>query len=239
VSGGQFVDDGPGDADRVRSVGLVAALCVVSELRPHGVLKKSAIDKQPVAGRRQVGPEGLLDDTQIDRRFHGGTDKALYAYSREDADFWAAELGRDVPSGLFGENLATQGLDLNAAVIGERWLIGHGDEGVLAEVSAFREPCGTFQSWLGIPGWMKRFNAAGRPGTYLRVVVPGTIGAGDPVEVLSVPAHGITIGQAFAAWTGQLHDERTLAGLRALRDGDAGLAPALVRGIDHALRVAG
>ena len=53
-----------------------------------------------------------------------GDYKALYAYAQEDADFWAAELGVDLPPGWFGENLRVDGLDVNRSRIGERWRIG-------------------------------------------------------------------------------------------------------------------
>ena len=54
-------------------------------------------------------------------RNHGGPDMAVYGYAREDLDFWAAELGLTLPSGVFGENLTTEGADANGALIGERW----------------------------------------------------------------------------------------------------------------------
>jgi MOSC domain-containing protein YiiM len=62
----------------------------------------TAIDKRPRTGRVPVGELGLAGDTQCDTKHHGGPDQALYLYAREDADWWAAELGRKIPDGLFG-----------------------------------------------------------------------------------------------------------------------------------------
>ena len=126
---------------------------------------------------------------------HGGEDQALYAYSQADADYWAAELGRDIPPGYFGENLRVAGLDATNAVIGERWKIGLDVE---VEVTSPRRPCSTFQRRVGEPHWVKRFTEAGRVGAYLRVVRPGTIQAGDHIHRLYVPAHGVTVGKWFA-----------------------------------------
>jgi MOSC domain-containing protein YiiM len=117
----------------------------------------------------------------------------VYAYAQEDADWWAAELDRELPPGRFGENLRTSGLDLRAAVLGERWQVGT----ALLEVTAWRTPCANFARFWGIPDLVKRFAAHGATGAYLRVVQTGDIGPGDSVEVVSRPDHGITVETAF------------------------------------------
>jgi MOSC domain-containing protein YiiM len=134
---------------------------------------------------------------QVNRKHHGGEWQALYAYAQEDADWWAEELDRELPAGRFGENLRTTGLDLTAAVLGERWRIGT----VLAEVTAPRTPCAKLQAHWGVPRLIKRFTEHGACGAYLRVLEVGDIGAGDPIEVVERPDHGVTIGLAFRAFT--------------------------------------
>src|ERR671920_1378229 len=120
--------------------GRLDAVCVSgSDLLPLPGRRpdRSGIDKRPVAGRVAVHPLGLDGDVQVHRRYHGGEGQAVYAYAREDADWWAAELGRELPPGRFGENLRTTGLDVTGAVIGEQWRVG----GALFEVTARRIPC--------------------------------------------------------------------------------------------------
>ena len=182
--------------------GRVVAVNVVHALIPDvlGSEDLTAIDKRPVEGRVAVSvPDdaevGLTGDQIYNRKHHGGPDQAIYAYAAEDRAWWAAELGREIAAGAFGENLTTAGLDVTGAVIGERWQIG--DDGVLLEVTAPRIPCSTFQGWMGEPQWVKRFTAHGAPGAYLRILSPGTIGAGDRVDVVERPAHGVTIGDVF------------------------------------------
>ena len=131
-------------------------------------------------------------------RNHGGPDQAVYAYAREDLDFWAAQLGRPLGNGVFGENLTTEGIDVNGALIGERWRIG---PEVILEASGPRIPCGTFQGWLAQAGWIKRFTQAARPGSYFRVIEPGEISAGDPVEVVHRPEHDVSVAVCFRALT--------------------------------------
>ncbi|NAZ83003.1 MOSC domain-containing protein [Kineococcus sp. R8] len=165
----------------------------------------SGIDKRPVAGPvavRAPGPKGtggsgLVGDHISDTANHGGDHQAVYAYAREDLDAWETELGRNLPNGTFGENLTTAGLAVNGAVIGETWAVGD----VVLQVSCPRIPCVTFAVWLGERRWLPRFTRARVPGAYLRVLVPGTLQAGAEVRVLDVPAHGVTVATAFAAFT--------------------------------------
>ena len=69
-------------------------------------------------------PLGLEGDQVADTKHHGGVDQAVYAFAREDLDFWEGELGRPIRDGQFGENLTTEGIDVNEALVGERWQIG-------------------------------------------------------------------------------------------------------------------
>jgi MOSC domain-containing protein YiiM len=175
---------------------------------PWKRLPATGIDKRPVEGPVAVtapGPKGtgevgLAGDRAHDVRHHGGTDQAVYVYAREDLDRWERELDRPLPDGVFGENLTTLGLDVNGARIGERWRIG---SDVVLEVTAPRIPCVTFAGVLGVPRWIERFLAAGVPGAYLRVIEPGEVRAGDPVTVVSRPAHDVTVALTLRALTGE------------------------------------
>jgi MOSC domain-containing protein YiiM len=175
---------------------------------PWKGLSATGIDKRPVDGPVAViapGPKGtgmvgLVGDRVYDVKHHGGSDQAVYAYAREDLDRWEAELGRPLANGIFGENLTTACLDVNGALIGERWRIG---PDVVLEVSCPRIPCATFQGWLERDGWIKRFTQAALPGAFLRVIEPGEIRAGDPVEIVYRPGHDVTVALAFRALTGE------------------------------------
>lgn len=166
----------------------------------------TGIGKRPVPGPVRVsspGPKGIgaggLDgDAVCDLRHHGGDHQAVYAYAREDLDWWERELGRALPAGLFGENLTTTGLDLTGALLGERWRVG---ADLVLEVASARIPCRTFQGALGEKAWVKRFTRAARPGAYLRVVQEGPVSPGDRVEVLHRPDHDVTVELWFRAFT--------------------------------------
>lgn len=167
---------------------------------------QTGIDKRPVDGPvavRPPGPKGtgavgLAGDRVYDIRHHGGHDQAVYAYAREDLDWWERVLGRSLTGGVFGENITTEGLDVNGALIGERWRIGRD---VVLEVSSPRIPCNTFRGWMEIPGWIKQFTLAARPGAYLRVIEPGEIQAGDEIVIVEKPEHDVSVQLMFRALT--------------------------------------
>jgi MOSC domain-containing protein YiiM len=162
-----------------------------------GRLRRTAIDKRPVTQAVAVGEFGVVGDEQADVKYHGGPDKAVYAFAREDLDRWEQVLGRSLHDGQFGENLTTSGIDVNEALVGERWRVGE----ALLEVCSVRIPCRVFANWLQEQGWVRRFTADARPGPYLRVVEPGLVAAGDPIVVERRPTHELTISTVFQAMT--------------------------------------
>ena len=132
----------------------------------------------------------LEGDRQADLTVHGGADKAVYVYAIEDIAWWAQALDRpEVGPGWFGENLTTEGLDVTRGVVGERWRIGEAE----FEVSQPRLPCSKLGIRFGDGRMVKAFARASRPGAYLRILVEGTVGAGDPIELLHRPEHGVTV----------------------------------------------
>lgn len=156
----------------------------VPRSRPTGIGKQpvEAISVSDPGPRRVVagaGVSGVAGDHVGDGRHHGGSDQAVYAFAREELDAWERELGRELPVGMFGENLTTVGIDVDAAEVGDRWQVGT----AVLEVRGPRVPCGTFAARLGERGWVGRFAAHGRSGAYLRVVQPGEIRPGDPIAV--------------------------------------------------------
>ncbi len=163
-----------------------------------GTVGASGIDKRPTVKRVRLIDHHVEGDHVLDHKHHGGEHKAVYAYAHEDADWWAHEISRALTPGSFGENLTTQGIHINAALIGERWRIGS----AVVEVSEPRIPCRVFAGFWERPNLIKEFNAAGRSGTYLRIIEEGEVGAGDAVEVVSRPEHGVTVGAAFSARVG-------------------------------------
>lgn len=194
----------PGSAVRLASLGVTNARVISvnagrgKDAAWAGRLRRTAIDKRPLARPVEVGWFGLAGDEQSDTENHGGREQALYAYAREDLDWWVERLSRELADGVFGENITTSGLDVTGALIGEVWQLGT----AVVQVTSPRIPCVVFAGWLDEDQWVKRFAAAGRPGAYLRVLQQGVVAPGDRVEVISRPDERVTIAESMIAFYG-------------------------------------
>jgi MOSC domain-containing protein YiiM len=171
-------------------------------------LVPSAIAKTPVSGRAAVAADGLAGDEQISPS-HGGPDRALCVYPSEHYAYWHA---RVAPA--FGENITSAGVLETEALIGEVWRIGT----AVVQVTQPRSPCYKVAARLGIPDVVIRARRAGFTGMHLRVLEPGELAAGDTIEVVERPAHGITVTDAVRARFDPAPDPVLVARVLALRE---------------------
>ncbi len=157
---------------------------------------RTAFGKQPVRGRVRLGRLNLEGDAQADRRYHGGADMAVLAYSSDHYLAWRAELEwPDLPLGGFGENLSVSGADESAVCIGDVWQAGS----ARLQIASPRRPCHKIADFWGRPGLLDLVRRSGRIGWYLRVLEEGSLAAGDAVELVARPHPDWTVGRAFAA----------------------------------------
>jgi MOSC domain-containing protein YiiM len=156
----------------------------------------TGIFKQPVAGAVPIRGVNLRGDDQADRDNHGGPDRAVYAYASEDYAWWEKQLERELPAGKFGENLTLAGIDVSGALIGERWRAGSAE----LVVTSPRVPCYKLAMTMEDPAFVRRFAQARRPGAYLAIVTEGIVAAGDRIDVLSRPAHDLTLEKMYAIY---------------------------------------
>jgi len=186
-------------------------------------IRKASVD------RGHVGALGLAGDVVADKEHHGGPDQALYLYSSEDYAWWGGELDGVPEPGTFGENVTLSSFGSGEVRIGDRFRIGQ----VLVEVTSPRIPCSVFAARMGERNWVKRFAEARRPGLYVRVLEPGEIAAGDPVERLGGGEDHPTVLEHMDAWYDPEPDsdllERLLAAPVGVRD-RPGLEKKLARG---------
>lgn len=154
---------------------------------------RTAIDKTPVTGPVHVGRLNLDGDGQADRRFHGGEDKAVYAYPSEHYAYWTRELGRELPWGHFGENFTVEGLLEDEVCIGDVLRVGD----VRLEVTQPRTPCFKLAMKMGIDDFVERFAASRRIGFYSRVLTEGSVAAGCKMVRDAAGEGGLTVREAF------------------------------------------
>ena len=157
---------------------------------------RTAIFKEPVAGRVAIRGNNLEGDRQSDLRVHGGPKKAVYAYPSEHYGFWASELpGVSLPWGSFGENLTIEGLLEDGVHVGDRLQIGSAQ----LVVTQPREPCFKLGIRFERGDMVKRFWKSGRSGFYLQVAVEGDVAAGDSISIVERRPDAPTIRQLYLA----------------------------------------
>jgi len=155
----------------------------------------SGIDKASTA-RAYMGPLGLAEDVVVDQKHHGGPDQAVYVYSAEDYAWWGERLGQAQAYGTFGENLTFSSFGPGELRIGDRYRVGVAE----LEVTAPRIPCSVFAHRMKDPQWVRKFQEAGRPGFYARVLQPGEVRSGDPIEKVPAPEAYPTLLEVYRVW---------------------------------------
>ena len=163
-------------AVHVSSVNLARA---PSRLKVGRRLTQTGIDKRPTDEPVEIGRLGLAGDTIWSKKHHGGPDQAVYVYGEDDYAWWAAELGRPLAPGTFGENLTVSRARHQPS--GRRRPPAH-PRRVVLEVTCGRTPCGTLTAHMGIRAFSRRFRESGRLGLYCRVIAGGTVRRGDAVR---------------------------------------------------------
>lgn len=150
-------------------------------------ISSGGVPKRPVA-MGEVTEAGLTGDWQQNRRFHGGPDRALSLFSLEHIIALQAE-GHPIFPGATGENLTIAGLDWPSLKPGARLRLGAGVE---IEITSYVTPCRTIAAAFRDEAFteISEKNYPGRARLYARVVRPGEIRIGDPVQVTLLAESG-------------------------------------------------
>jgi MOSC domain-containing protein YiiM len=149
----------------------------------------------------------VAGDEQADLRVHGGPDKAVCCYPSEHFPRWAALLERDaMPPGAFGENLTLAGLLEQDAHIGDTYTLGD----AVVQVSQPRGPCFKLAARWGKKALTRDMAYDMVAGFYLRVLQPGTVGAGDAMT-LADRVSDVTVAEVLRVTYRDRHDPEALA----------------------------
>ena len=162
----------------------------------------TAIGKRAVAGAVAVHRLGLDGDEQADQSVHGGLSKAIYAYPVAHYPFWqgvraqasVAGAADALPHGFMGENLTIDGLLEQQLWIGDRLRL----PGCVLAVSEPRQPCFKFNAIMGFNQASTLMARSGYSGSYLAVIEPGELQAGDEIELLPGPRE-VNLRELFMA----------------------------------------
>ena len=181
----------------------------------HGINVTTGIFKQPVEGRVAMRKLNLDGDRQADLTVHGGKDKAVYCYPFSHYDYWTKELpDRQLPMGIFGENLTTDGLLEDSVHIGDRFSIGSAE----VIVTQPRLPCYKLGVRFQSDDMVKRFLASGRTGFYFAVTQEGEVAAGDDIKVIAREPNGVPVSEITRLYIAKRYANHEVNSLRrALR----------------------
>jgi MOSC domain-containing protein YiiM len=177
------------------------------EITWRGKSVRTSIFKAPVQGRVRVGRLNLEGDAQSDLSVHGGRDKAVYAYPSEHYPFWRKELPDvELPWGVFGENLTTEGLLEEHISIGDVVRCGSTEY----VVTQPRMPCFKLGIRFGRPDMVRRFQESGRSGFYFAVLQEGDLAAGDPLELVASDGDRLSVAEVVRLYTANAADQELL-----------------------------
>jgi MOSC domain-containing protein YiiM len=150
------------------------------EINWRGKKSKSGIYKYPTKVKIFASSTNLEGDGQGNLKVHGGIDKAIYVYPHEHYRYWKEQFTEmEFPTGMFGENLTTEGLDEFETCIGDKLKIGE----IIVEISEPRFPCVTLAARFGTPVIVKQFLNSYKSGFYLRVLKEGFVQSGDSISI--------------------------------------------------------
>jgi len=182
-----------------------------TDLRPK--VWRSGYDKAEVHGPILLGETNLDGDGQADKRYHGGPEMAVLAYSAEHYPRWREELAMpDLPHGAFAENFTVAGVDEQSACLGDIWELGE----ARLQICQPRKPCNNISKFWGRAELLKRVIETERYGWYFRVLKTGLVEAGQPIRLTARPHPEWSVARAMRARLRKSRDAPAAAALAAL-----------------------
>jgi MOSC domain-containing protein YiiM len=178
---------------------VAAKVVSVNVAQPRTVLWEgksvtTGIFKEHVEGRVKIRTLGVEGDRQADLTVHGGPEKAVYAYPAEHYQYWRTNLGLpQLPWGMFGENLTTEGLLEDTVRTGDEFRVGSTE----LVVTRPRFPCYKLGIKFGTMSTVKHFTTSARSGFYLAVSKEGEVGTEDAIELIGRDGNNPTITEMF------------------------------------------
>lgn len=160
----------------------------------QGKIVETGIFKKQVFKPIFLGEEEVAGDAIVNRKYHGGIDQAVYAYSEEHYHFWRHKYPKaDWEYGMFGENLTVSELEETEIHVGDTYKVGE----VIIEVTKPREPCMKLGLRFGTQKILKDFWNSSKSGVYFKVLQTGNVQEGDEFELLKRDTSKPTISQVY------------------------------------------
>ncbi len=160
-----------------------------------------------------LGKEDVKDDDVVDRKYHGGIDKACYLYGKNHYPFWLEKYpNSDLQYGAFGENITIEYLDESTTLIGAKYQLGK----AIVEISQPRQPCFKLGIRFNNANVVKDFFQSPFPGVYVRVIEEGDVNIDDEMKLIDAPKNGITVAEVHSLFS--FNRQNKLLGEKAISE---------------------
>lgn len=159
-----------------------------------GKVVTTGIYKYPTNSPIFLGTEDVKNDNVCDRKYHGGKNQAVYAYSYDKYDFWKKkypDLNWDF--GMFGENLTVDFLDETKINVGDTFTLGK----TILEATLQRSPCIKLGIRFNDMKIVKQFWDTTFCGVYFKVLQTGYVEIGDRFLRIKKCSQNPTIADLF------------------------------------------
>ena len=134
--------------------------------------------------------EEVKGDEISDRKYHGGIDQAVYAYSLKHYEYWKPLYPNlDWSLGMFGENLTIDDIDETKIYVGDTFKVGE----AILEATLQRSPCFKLGIRFNNMKIVKQFWNTTMCGVYFKVLQTGYVKTGDIFEQIKTCPENPTI----------------------------------------------
>jgi MOSC domain-containing protein YiiM len=159
-----------------------------------GRVIETGIFKLPVKHPIFLDIEDVENDVVVDRRYHGGIDKAVYGYSEDHYKYWKGLYPNlDWEYGMFGENLTISNLEETEIHVGSIYKLGE----TILEVTKPREPCMKLGLRFGTQKILKQFWNETKSGIYFKILKTGNVEIGNELTLSYNSETSPTISEVY------------------------------------------
>lgn len=157
-------------------------------------IAETGIFKLPTNNPIFLGLEDVENDAVVDRKYHGGIDQAVYAYSANHYDYWKKLYPHlNFNFGMFGENLTITNLDETTINVGDVYQLGS----ALVEVTKPREPCFKLIFRFQNEAIVQQFWDTNYCGVYFKVLQTGIVKNDDSLQLVKKTQNNPTIADVY------------------------------------------
>lgn len=166
----------------------------VKEVTYDGKTIRTGIYKKPIQEPLEAKGINIEGDDQGNRKTHGGIDRAIYSYPMEHYSYWKKQYPtKELPFGMFGENLTTEGLLEKDVKVGDIFKIG------TTKIMALqpRMPCYRLGYKFDDEKIIDKFLETDYCGIFYRIIKEGKLQVGDEINLIKSDPDSMTIVEIF------------------------------------------